>query len=94
MAKITAERMKITSRAFAWLNVVDAPIVKLKRFRAASSTTRPSSDRWSSNFSSSSSPRFIVKKPLYEEASTKKPEWLLGAGFLTSPLMGGGFSVI
>jgi hypothetical protein len=38
--------------------------------------------------------RFIVKKPLYEEASTKKPEWLLSAGFLTSPLMGSGFVVI
>jgi hypothetical protein len=39
-------------------------------------------------------PRFTVKKPLYEEGSTKKPEWLLSADFLTSPLMGGGFSVI
>jgi hypothetical protein len=36
----------------------------------------------------------IVKKLLYEEASTMKPEWLLIAGFLTIPLIRGGFSFI
>ncbi len=38
--------------------------------------------------------RFIAKKPLYEDTSTKKPEWLLSADFLTGPLIGGDFLVI
>ena len=52
------------------------------------------SERLNLYFGRNNSAKFIVKKPLYEEASTKKPEWLLSAGFLTSQLMGGGFSVI
>jgi hypothetical protein len=45
--------------------------------------------------------RKMVKKPLSQEASTKKPlldhqrsQWLLGTGFLTSVKMSGGFCVI
>jgi hypothetical protein len=43
----------------------------------------------------------MVKKPLSQEASTKKTlfdhqrsQWLLGTGFLTSVKMSGGFFVI
>jgi hypothetical protein len=42
----------------------------------------------------------MVKKPLSQKASTKKPlldhpriQWLLGTGFLTSVILSGGFFV-
>lgn len=56
MVKMTPERRIITKKAFVWLSVADVPTVRLKRLRAATSRTRPSSESWSSSFNSSPFP--------------------------------------